>query len=495
MTTTLTEPESIMTSNADNTDSPVLPDHMFELPSREQWVEMAVSGLGVEKSDTNALHQLRRTTLEGIPLEVLYDTADSAVTLAPGEKSVSSWDNRLCVKGVDAGKASDNILQGLQGGITSVELHTSTPADIPTALAGVQLDLAKISLRSSDQYETCLKALLGIAIQQGLDKEKLPASINVDPIGAALSARTPGSELSGELARMANFTKATAASLPSVQCLLVDVAQHHNAGASTVEELHAAVATATVYLEMLVDAGMPVNEACAHVVFQVAMDADVLLGVAKLRALRALWQFVIDQFDSGTTNTGPVSIVAETSQRFLSTREPWNNHLRNLCAGTAAMLASTDALIVHPHDLLQRRAQTDTSLGDRMARNLAIILERECGLGKVHDPMAGSYAIENLTQQLMQHAWQSLASTDTAEGWIDELLSGRWQERLACTHNQRLTLMQNEQRIAVGVNRFVQSDKASAPARQVGTNKNKPTLIAVRDSETFEQANLKEMSS
>jgi len=130
--------------------------------------------------------------------------------------------------------------------------------------------------------------------------------------------------------------------------------------------------------------------------------------------------------------------------------------------------------------------EPDNELGDRMARNVAIILERESGLSHVHDPMAGSYAVENLTQQLAQHTWQSLSSTDTAEGWLDELTSGRWQTRLSQTHKLRTELMQQEKKVAVGVNRFV-DDKAPQKTSNDNTSAaNQGLLTPVRDAQTFE---------
>lgn len=459
---------------------------------------MAVAGLHSEHSPMDALQQLRRTTLEGIPLEVLYDSANVTVCPSYNERAAEGWDNRLCIKTRNPQQACREILRGLQGGISSIELHMVAPADVTVALTGVQLDLATVSLRSVNEYETCLGSLLTSVSDQGLDSANWHCCVNADPIGNALASGSNAASLASELTRMAVFTKSTIDELPAVKCLLVDAALHHNAGASTVEELHAALATATLYLEVLLDKGIAPSDACQQIVFQVAMDADVLLGVAKLRALRALWQHVVDQFD--TSETAPISttIVAETSHRFLSTQQPWNNHLRNLCAATASMLGGADTLMVHPHDSLHRADSTgDTTLGDRMARNMAIILERECGLGKVHDPMAGSYAIEALTQQLIQHTWQSLASTDTREGWTDELLSGRWQTRLTNTHHQRVTLMQKEQRIAVGVNRFVQADETvSIDIEQQNQHQHTSlTLQAVRDAELFEQSATTEVST
>ena len=507
-------------------------DSVFAPPSRRQWVEMAVAGLDVAAdAGEEALRHLRRTTLEGIPLDVLCDAADVTVTLPPdsavNDRGQIQCDNRLSVdaRGPGVELVNARILDALRGGISSIELYSPSAGMLAGALKNVQLDIATISLRAGADYENSATALKALASTQNIDDANLRCSFNADPVGTALSTGTGKSSANNtpvatQLEDMAHFAIATNKNIPQAHSVLIDTAIHHNAGASTIEELHAALATAMLYLEAMLDAGMNLTDASGQIIFQVAMDADVLLGVAKLRSLRALWLHTLQQVDNQKTDQGgsskPVFIVAETSRRYTSKLEPWNNHLRNLSACTAAFLGNANALIVHPHDallrseLLRSDKGSDTALGDRIARNIAIILERESGLSRVHDPMAGSYAVENLTQQLMQHCWQSLATTDTGEGWLDELYSGRWQTRLAHTHRQRVTLMEKEQRITVGVNRFVQSENfepetiidKQLPSEQT-TGENATTdssilpmsLTLVREAEAFEQALAQEATS
>ena len=110
----------------------------------------------------------------------------------------------------------------------------------------------------------------------------------------------------------------------------------------------------------------------------------------------------------------------------------------------------------------------------------------------------------------MQHTWQSLASTDTGEGWLDELHSGRWQTRLTHTHRQRVSLMKQEQRIAVGINKYVQimdtelattflkktMDEKTAGGKMASDKSGSPmALTLVREAEAFEQALTQEATS
>ena len=145
---------------------------------------------------------------------------------------------------------------------------------------------------------------------------------------------------------------------------------------------------------------------------------------------------------------------------------------------------------MHPHDNVHGwNATQDSSLGERIARNLPIILDRECGLTKVSDPTAGSFAIETLTQQLMEITWQSLSELNTGDAWIEALASGQWQNELTQTHQRRLQRLRDEASIMVGVNRFqAPSDTSGKSIDSVVSNTTSPALLqTVRDAEEFEQ--------
>jgi methylmalonyl-CoA mutase len=313
------------------------------------------------------------------------------------------------------------------------------------------------------------------------------------------------------LAALAPFTIDTLDKQPRAKTLLVDVALHHNAGASVVQELTAAIATATLYLDCLTDSGLDAAMACQQIQFQVACDADILMNVVKLRSLRTIWQHVVMQFIQQTEGNHAFAptdtrVIAETSQRHLSRDESWINHLRNVSACTAAAIGNTDTIIVHPHDRVDGVLLTNEPVtAQRVARNLPTILEEESGLRTVHDPMGGAYAVENLSQQVCDLVWQFLVDMKDSRGWIAQLASGQWQDALSATHAKRVARLQAEESIKVGVNRYrsapVPGLQGETGVQQTGSviqgdalasqsakaeNLKKTHLLAVRESQLFE---------
>ena len=468
-------------------------DHVFNPPTRDEWLATALSGL----PNHDSLESLATQTLDGLNIQVLYDVgvANPQQHLGQHVATAGAWDNRLCMSNIgDESTANKKLIDGLEHGNASLELSVDEKTNLATLLNGVELGISTISFRAGSHYEKTAEKFHSLLSSQSIDSKTIHCSFNADPIGAWLSGESPSELDQDALKTMASFAHKQSIDMPSATAILVDTTIHHNAGASAQQELTAAMLTATVYLEALIDKGLSIDKASQLIVFQMACDADVLMGIVKIRSLNTLWQHVLREM-AGLHNAEvsatslQASIVVETSKRYLSTLDYWNNHLRNIAACTAAALSSVKTIVVHPHDqIAQWQADADTSLGERIARNLPIILDRECGLTKITDPTAGSYAIETLTQQLVDQCWDTLSDIDSPSAWLQLLTSGQWQQSLSDTHAQRVARLENHHRIMIGVNKF-QADVTEQPAQ------NNKTLAAttaklklVRDAEFFEGA-------
>lgn len=484
-------------------------DLSFPDITRKQWQELA----GASLPSGSSLESLARQTLDGLSIKVLYDQADTpgasltAIAQAAGraaateqyDSPTSSWDNRLSVvSDQNDVAANQHILQGLAGGNTSIELHVNANSQLATLLDGVVLGIAPLSFRAGLHYAAIEQQLAEYCDSQSHQPDELTCYFNADPIGHWLSTEQAGMDINSALADLAQFCLHTHQRFPRSRAIVIDTTIHHNAGASARQELQAAIATGVAYMEAMLDAGLSFTAAANHVVFQLACDADVLMGVVKLRALKLLWQHTLDQLahlpwacDTTERIPEPMYIVAETSQRYLTHLDPWNNHLRNVAACSAAAMGDAHTIIVHRHDtLIQDQDEDAVSIGVRMARNLPIVLERESGLRRVTDPFAGAYAIETLTSQLAELCWQSLTDSGDTTAWIATLASGQWQEAIAETHHRRLQLLHKEEYIMVGVNRYrpnsdnTTTDTLNPAHSPIGFHR----LTPVRDAHPYDTA-------
>lgn len=430
------------------------------------------------------LDDLARTTADGLRIDVLYHDSpvDGRVTPTAAERAAASdapaWDNRLHALGDTPAAVAAHALAGLAGGVTSLELDVGGAAPAPTdtgprvplaalpdALEGVHLDMITLSLRAGDETDAAADALLALCRARELDPRALRVELDADPLGElARRGRVEGG-VAAARTRLAALATRAAEELPEARVVSVDTVVHHAAGASPVQELVAAVATATDYVDAMLDAGVSAERAVRTLAFRVALDADLVGGIVKLRALERLWRHALA---IGGLPVARPHVVAETSRRHLSRLAPWVNHLRNTSACVAAAIGGADVVVVHPHDQvdgqrLDADGGGDAAVADRVARNLPILLAEEGGLLAVDDAAGGAHAIESLTQATVEAVWTALGELDAEGGLAAALESGAWRDALARTHAERVARLAAGDAVRVGVNRYRHDGKPPPP--------------------------------
>ncbi len=451
----------------------------------EDWQALATTSLL-----GRSLASLAHTTANGLGVEPLYvDRPQAQTNLAP--QPLQRWDNRLSVIGESASAQNAALLTGLGGGISSAQIQIHSEElqagigidQLPAVLDGVQLEIVPISFHAGTGFKSAFAQLEDVWSAQGVAADKARASINADPIGTLARAGALANGLDESLAELCELSERVSHVYPNTNTVCVNSVYHHNAGASLVQELVASLATASVYMQSMINKGLSPQLAHKAIVFQVGCDADLLANVTKLRALKTLWLHVAVHF--GVVEP-TLQLVAETSLRMQSTLEPWVNHLRNVSAATAAAIGGANSIVVHQHNRVDNQyLDEEISLGARVARNIPIILSEESAMTFIHDPMGGSYAVENMTKQLVDKSWQSLVELEQAGGLVNALQSGQWQTQIAQTQMQRVERLATEQDIQVAVNRYTNT-KTSTVQQTDATQADTKALHPVREAIAFE---------
>jgi methylmalonyl-CoA mutase N-terminal domain/subunit len=206
---------------------------------------------------------------------------------------------------------------------------------------------------------------------------------------------------------------------------IIDAALWHDAGATAVDEVALAL--------------VGVLEYDARVV-KVALGGDLLIEIAKLRALRGLVHAC------GAT----VEIVARSGRRVRSRLDVDTNLVRATYELFAAVCAGVDAVIVEPHD----RANGSSSDSQRWATNLVALMHHECGLADVDDPFVGSWAIESLTRALADAAWARARDIAGRGGLAAVIADGSLARDVAAAAAARLAAIADDSHPIVGVSKF-----------------------------------------
>jgi len=233
-----------------------------------------------------------------------------------------------------------------------------------------------------------------------------------------------------------------------LKTIIIDTVPYHMAGANAVQELAMALAEAVFYLEWLTENGWTAQEVAEKLVFHFAIGSAFFMEVAKLRAFRKIWTAVSKEY--GLTGEGvKVTISAETSRFTLSKLDKHVNILRTGNEAFAAVLGGVEYLQVVPFDELSGKPGI---LGERIAKNIPLLLTFESHLDKVVDPAGGSYYVESLTTELGTKAWELFLQVEEKGGILEALKSGWLQQEIANVMEKRSEDLATRKQSMIGTN-------------------------------------------
>jgi methylmalonyl-CoA mutase len=435
-----------------------------------QWRALAEKAL-----EGAPLSRLTTKTEHGVPVKPLYRAPDWAADASgmPGttpfirggratNDQYLPWDIRQIVSHPDPAIAGDQVMEALEGGVSSIELRVDAAGehgvvarssiDIERVLKGMKLDLAAVALEATGASTTQgveLAALLSAAVGPRAAATAMVA-FNVDPIGAlARTGALPGS-VEEEVSQAASFARDVSGEFPKASALRADSRAVHEAGGTEVQELAYLVGAGAEYVRALMTAGLSADAACRAVLFTVSVGADYQVEMAKLRAARRMWGRVAEAFGAKGPAAG-MKLQAVTSRRMLTRRDPWVNILRNTAACFAAGVGGADIVTV--------RTFTDAmglpgKLARRLARNTQVIAQEESSLGKVVDAPGGAWAMEKLGDDLAVAAWALFQHVEREGGLAKALEVGGFQTGVADARAARMKAAAKRKELVTGVTDF-----------------------------------------
>ncbi len=472
----------------------------FDPVSLEQWREKAAAG------DPDAT--LTALVEEGIESKWLYTAEDQ---LAPdpaglpgeapfvrGTRAGRHWQIRQEQTHPDRSVANREILEDLNGGVTEITLRfggdsgamlVSNLDELSAVLEGVYLDMAGVALDAGSDAVAGAALLAAHWRENGIGPDQALGSFRIDPLGAlAREGSLPCSPEAG-LEQAASVALEVSRQFEKVRSLGVDTSVYVEAGATAAWELGIALSTALEYLRAAERAGLEPADAAGQIEFTLAAGPDQFLETSKFRAMRRLWSRVLEE--CGVPAAGRHSATyARTSNRMITWIDPWVNMLRVTTAAFAAGTGGADGVSVTPFD---SEIGQPGEIGRRIARNTQIVLQDESSLGRIADPAAGSWYVENLTDEVAQAGWQRFQQIEAEGGALAALRSGSIAAALTESADRREDEMIHRRRVMTGVNEFpllgddntepVEIDRDSLVSADHNRHAERPQITGMTDLE------------
>jgi methylmalonyl-CoA mutase N-terminal domain/subunit len=224
------------------------------------------------------------------------------------------------------------------------------------------------------------------------------------------------------------------------------------AGSTAVQEVAFTIADGIAYAQAAIDAGLEVDEFAPRLSFFLACHMNFFEEVAKFRAARRLWATVMkERFNAQDPKSMMLRFHTQTGGATLTAQQPENNIVRTAYEALAAVLGGTQSLHTNSFDealaLPSQKAAT-------VALRTQQVLGYETGVADTADPLAGSWFVENLTDEIEERAREYLEKIDAMGGAVEAIESGWMKREIEDAAYRVMQGIEDGSRVVVGVNKF-----------------------------------------
>jgi methylmalonyl-CoA mutase, N-terminal domain len=248
----------------------------------------------------------------------------------------------------------------------------------------------------------------------------------------------------------------------------ISISGYHmrEAGATAVQEIAFTLANAIAYVRAALDAGLAVDAFAPRLSFFFACHMNLFEEVAKFRAARRMWaRIMTERFGAEDPRSAMLRFHTQTGGATLTAQQPENNIVRTSYEALAAVLGGTQSLHTNSFD---EALALPTERAAKIALRTQQILATETGVADPVDPLAGSYFVETLTNEVEQRAWQYLEKVDGIGGAVAAIEAGFVQDEIHEAAYRIQRGIETGERVVVGVNRFRDADEASVEIQRIG---------------------------
>jgi len=360
----------------------------------------------------------------------------------------------------------DSDASAARGEVGKVGVAIDSIDDMETLLAGVPLDTVTVSMTINAPAAILLALFLAIARRRGIPYDKLGGTVQNDVLKEYVARGTYIYPPAPSMRLVTDVMAYCAREVPQWNTISVSGYHIREAGSTAVEEIAFTLANGKAYLSAARDAGIALDDVAPRISFFWNAHNDFFEEIAKFRAARYLWAHITrEEFGCRDPRSQMLRFHAQTGGSTLTAQEPENNVVRVALQALAAVLGGTQSLHTNGKD---EALALPTAESAKVALRTQQIIAYESGVADVVDPMAGSYYVETLTNELIERGARLIAEVDALGGSIAAIESGWMQRRIAESAYLAQQAIERGEQVVVGVNRFAESSEgATIPLQRV----------------------------
>ncbi len=359
----------------------------------------------------------------------------------------------------------DSDAREAEGEVGRVGVPISSLADMAALLDGLPLGDVSTSMTINATAPILLALYVAAAEAQGVHREKIAGTTQNDILKEYIARGTYIFPPRSSMRLVTDVFEFCAAELPRWNTISISGYHMREAGATAAQELAFTLADAIAYVEAAVARGLDVDDFAGRLSFFFAAWSELFEEVAKFRVARRMWATIMkERFGA----TDPRSMVCrfhvQTAGSSLTAQSVDNNVVRTTIQALAAVLGGAQSLHTNSRD---EALALPTEEAARLALRTQQIIAHEAGVTETPDPLAGSFYIESLTNELEAAAWAYLDEIESMGGTLAAIEHGFQQRQIQEAAYRVQRAIESGDQVVVGVNKFRDDEVSTPPLHRI----------------------------
>ena len=359
----------------------------------------------------------------------------------------------------------DSDHQLAQGEVGKVGVAIDSLEDMETLFDGIPLENVSTSMTINSTAAILLALYVAVAKKQGANLRRLAGTVQNDILKEYIARGTYIYPLRPAMRIVTDIFAWSRREIPNWNPISISGYHIREAGSTEVQEVAFTLANGIAYVEAAVAAGLPVDEFAPQLSFFFNAHNEFLMQIAKFRAARRLWARTMrDRFHARDERSMMLRFHAQTAGSALTAQQPENNLVRVSLQCLAAVLGGCQSLHANAMD---EALALPTEQAALLALRTQQVIAHESGVVNTVDPVAGSYAIENLTNEIEAAAQEHISKIDAMGGMLHAIEAGYVQQEIQKSAYEYQQAVDSGEQVVVGVNRFQAEEERLIPTLRI----------------------------
>ncbi len=360
------------------------------------------------------------------------------------------------------GYDSDHALS--EGEVGKVGVAIDCLEDMETLFKGIELEKVSTSMTINSTGFILLAFYVALAKKQGADLTKITGTIQNDILKEYAARGTYIYPPKPSMRIITDIFEWCSNELPKWNTISISGYHIREAGSTAVQEIAFTLSNGKAYVQSALAKGLDINIFGKRLSFFFNAHNNLFEEVAKFRAARKMWAQIMKDLGATDEKALMLRFHTQTGGATLTAQQPLNNISRVTIQTLAAVLGGTQSLHTNGYD---EALSLPTEEAARIALRTQQIVAFESGAADTVDPLAGSYFIESLTNEVEQKAWEMIHKIDAIGGSVAAIEQGYMQDQIAQSAYEYQRNIESGEKIIVGVNQFTVDKEIAVPGFKI----------------------------